>query len=83
MLPPEPEFNIFDNEDCRDMVNYYFESAYDRVKELADVDSNIQKILDLQQEFGFELTNNKAFFYWTFCNNFLKLTDEPVCQSKT
>ena len=67
--PPKPIFNDEDNARCVESIEGFFESAYtsfergqENQQKLID---SYQAILDKQEEYGIELTNNKDFAYWT------------------
>jgi len=66
--PPQPEFNVQDDEDCIDHVKGYFvraKAAWKRKDEGAQrLEASYNDILDKQREYKVELVDNKAFIEW-------------------
>lgn len=67
--PPIPTFNKEDDQDCRDTVNWYYESAmvkYEFVQtRIRTLKASYDDILERQTKYGMELSNNAAFKDWS------------------
>ena len=68
MKPPKPQFSIYDNEECRDVVSGFFESAYrDWQSEMEyknEMEQMYEKMLSKQEKFGVTLVGNEEFCQW-------------------
>ena len=66
--PPAVIFNTEDDDECRSVVNGYYEDALGSykgsVKTQEKLNADFTKILDLQKKFKVELVNNKEFTAW-------------------
>ena len=67
--PQTPQFNSYDNAECRQVINVRYESA-SRILESAKstqakLDKYYSEILDRQEKYGIELVNNSDFRAFT------------------
>ena len=64
--PPEPRFNIYDNDECRAQVLEFYESASgsytNTLEQEAMMDDRAQKLLDMMAENKFTFVNNMQFY---------------------
>ena len=67
--PPQPRFNIYDNDECRNQITEFYKSglgSYDNAMESeAEIDGMAQKLIDMMKVYDFDFVNNQKFYQWS------------------
>ena len=64
-VPPEPVFNSRDNQECKDLINGYYDSSISthnyQIENDNKLNASYNSILDKQKQYSVNLANNRDF----------------------